>query len=95
MSGLSDYTPSNAAVDRPSPAAYKRRATLLSQGSGHSSYNKFKNYLYNTVQTAKVNYHAKTFMSLKDRQFFQPTREKEVKTVLLNKVYKNRKNMTA
>lgn len=53
-------------MDIKSPG-FKRKTTVFSQGSANSNYSRFKNYLYNTVQTAKVNYHSKTCISLKDK----------------------------
>ena len=61
----------------------KKRGTATSAASG-SSYNKFKNFLYNTVKTAQVNYHSKISMNLKDKQFFQHVKERDTKTMLLH-----------
>ena len=68
----------------------KKRVTVNSSTS-NSSYNKFKNFLYNTVKTAQVNYHSKTSMNLKDKYFFGQVKDRDTKTMLLHNKYINKK----
>ena len=68
----------------------KKRDVSVSSNASNSSYNRFKNYMYNTGKSMHTSYQSKKCMNLEEKSFFHHVKDRDITTMLLHNKYVNK-----